>query len=103
MMDQARSTPLGVFTATGTGTRFSAPQADRTFQATVVGTGAVAATVIFEGSNDGAAYVTLATITLSGTTSASDGVPSTARWPLVRARVTALSGTGAVVTATMGG
>ena len=91
-------------TATTTGNPASAPSPDRTYQATVVGTGSVSATVIIEGSNDGSSlsYLTIGTITLSGTTSASDGFVSTASWSFVRARLTAISGTGAAVNATMG-
>lgn len=75
---------------------------NRTFQATVSGTGAVSATVVIEGSNDGTNFLTLGTITLTGTTSASDGFASTAPWQYVRARLTAISGTGAAVSAQMG-
>lgn len=75
---------------------------NRTYQATVVGTGAVSATVIIEGSNDEVGYLTLGTITLSGTTSASDGFVSEAAWAYVRARVTAVSGTSAAVTVSLG-
>ncbi len=73
------------------------------FQATVVGTGAVTATVTIEVSNDAVYTVStvLGTITLSGTTSSSDGFTSVAPWKYVRANVTALSGTGATVTCIM--
>ena len=70
-----------------------------TFQGVVTGTGAVGATIVIEASNDGATWVAtpLGTITLSGTTSSSDGfTTSNAPWKYVRARVTAISGTGAV-------
>lgn len=84
----------------------------RTFQASVAGTGAVTATVIIEYSNEQnsantgpsstALWVTAGTITLSGTTNASDGFASVAAWRFARARLTAVSGTGAAVTVTMG-
>lgn len=74
----------------------------RTYQASVKGTGAVTATVVIEGSNDGEFFLEIATITLSGTTSDSDGFVSQAAWGFVRARLTAISGTGAAVTVTMG-
>lgn len=74
----------------------------RTFQSTVSGTGAVTATVVIQVSNDGTNYLTLGTITLSGTTSASDGFASDASWGYVRANVTAISGTSAIVNTTMG-
>lgn len=75
-----------------------------TFQATVVGTGAVTATVVIDCSNDGVYWCTtpLGTISLSGTTSNADGFTTQAPWKYVRARVTAISGTGATVYVTMG-
>jgi len=75
-----------------------------TFQAIVTGTGAVTATVNIEVSNDGTNWVAtpMGTITLSGTTSASDGFTSAAPWKWVRANVTAISGTGATVVVKMG-
>jgi hypothetical protein len=44
----------------------------------------------------------MGTITLTGTLSASDGFASTSAWKYVRANLTAISGTGAVVTAFLG-
>lgn len=73
-----------------------------TIQATVTGTGALTATVIVEGSNDSINFLTLATITLSGTTTASDGYYGSAPWRFTRARLTALTGTGANVVCVMG-
>lgn len=75
-----------------------------TFQATVSGTGAVSATVTIEYSNDGvnALDTVGGTITLSGTTSNTDGFTSTAPWKFVRANVTAISGTNATVQVYMG-
>lgn len=71
--------------------------AHHTFQATVTGTGAVSATVLLEASNDGVNFLTLATLSLSGTTAATDGFSMEAPWQYVRTNVTAISGTGAVV------
>jgi hypothetical protein len=75
-----------------------------TFQAIVVGTGAVSATVIIDCSNDGVNWNTtpLGTITLSGTTANADGFTTNAPWKYVRARVTAITGTGATVVVNMG-
>jgi hypothetical protein len=75
-----------------------------TFQAVVTGTGAVTATVTIEYSNDGTNVLSTVggTITLSGTTTASDGFTSTSPWKYVRANVTAISGTGATVQVYMG-
>lgn len=79
------------------------------FQAIETGTGAVTATVIVQASNDEATYkgdasnwITIATITLSGTTSTTDGFTTVAPWKYVRAGVTAISGTGATVKVLMG-
>lgn len=79
------------------------------FTAKVSGTGAVSATVVIQCSTDpdtaagtGSDWVTLATITLSGTTSAVDGFAASANWPVYRANVTAISGTGATVEVSMG-
>ncbi len=72
-------------------------------QATVVGTGAVSATVLFQVSNDNVGWVTTATMTLSGTTSDTALVNITPSWTYFRASVTAISGTSAAVTVTIGG
>ena len=78
----------------------------RTYQGIVAGTGAVTATIEIEGSNDskvsGAEWVSLGTITLSGTTSDTDGFGSVLPWLMVRARLTAITGTGATVNVLMG-
>jgi len=97
-------TVLSGATTVSDGNRVPKAAPKSAFQATVVGTGAVAATVVIEGSNDGTNWVatTLGTITLSGTTSATDGFTTDAPWMYVRARVTAISGTGATVTVLMG-
>lgn len=71
------------------------------FQAKVTGTGAVTATVLIEVSIDGDNWLELSTITLSGTTSASDGFVSMGGWTNVRARLTAITGTGAAATVYM--
>ena len=77
-----------------------------TFQAWVSGTGAVSATVVIDCSNDDTktywCSTPLGTITLSGTTISSDGFTTTAPWKYTRARVTAISGTGAAVVVVMG-
>lgn len=72
------------------------------FQASVAGSGAVGATVPVYVSHDNANWLLLGTISLSGTTSASDGFVAAGRWAYIRADVTAISGTGAAVTAIMG-
>lgn len=87
---------------TDTGALIPVNAGKRTFQANVAGTGAVTATVVIEVSNDGTNVVTLGTIGLSGTTSAVDGFASDAAWAFARARISAISGTGATVNVFMG-
>lgn len=69
-------------------------------QITVVGTGAVSATVQMWGSNDGIGKIDLGTMTASGTgvASASDSVERA--YSMLMAEVTAISGTGAEVIVT---
>lgn len=93
---------IAAATTTKTGDATGWPGDAASFQATVAGTGAVTATVAIDVSNDGKGWLTLGTITLSGTTLATDGFVANARWRLARARVTAISGTDAAVDVTMG-
>lgn len=93
---------INAATTTTTGNPVAPDETKRSYQATVVGEGSVSATVIFEGTNEGIGYVPLATITLSGTALASDGFVGESPWTCVRARLTAISGTNAAVTATVG-
>jgi len=106
MPDPVKSIPLlSKATAVSTGRTITEAPKQKTFDAVVQGTGAVTATVVFEGSNNGFAGnvgTLLATLNLSGTTSAADGIYHDAPWSAVRARVTAISGAGAVVDAAMG-
>lgn len=101
---QQRTKILSAVTTTGAGASYTLPEGRRgeAYQAAVVGTGAVSATVAVEVSNDETNWDTLGTITLSGTTSDSDGFASIAPWCFVRGNVTAISGTGAAVTLTVG-
>ena len=91
-------------TGTGAGSGHYKDSPYSTYQATVTGTGAVSATVAIEVSNDNTNWCSTAmgTITLSGTTSSSDGFTTAAPWKYIRANVTAISGTGASVTVLMG-
>lgn len=68
-------------------------------QASVAGTGAVSATVVIEGSNNSSDWVPIATLNMSGTTRATDGGVAQTLWAQIRARVTAISGTNASVSA----
>lgn len=77
------------------------------FQASIAGTGALTATIIIEATNEAqiaaSNYLLLGTITLSGTTKDSDGfVATSVPWNVVRARLTAISGTAATVQVYMG-
>lgn len=96
------STLLNAVTVTGAGNPIQAWNSRRTFQATVTGTGSVSATVKVQVSNDGTNYLDLGVITLGGTTSASDGFASDAPWLYTRGNVTAISGTNAAVSLSMG-
>lgn len=95
--------------ATGPGATAGPAQAgEKTFQAVVTGTGTVSATIVIEVSNDPITqgWITstgtpLGTITLTGTTTATDGFATQAAWAYYRANVTAISGTGAAVTVTV--
>lgn len=71
------------------------------FQATVTGTGAVTATVLVQVTLDGN-LLTAATITLSGTTTASDGVAVRIPWGSYAVNVSAITGTGATCQVSMG-
>jgi hypothetical protein len=88
--------------SSGNGVPKAAPKS--TFQAVLTGTGALTATVVIEGSNDGTNWVAtaLGTISLSGNDAVSDGFANDAPWKYVRARVTAITGTSATVTVLMG-
>lgn len=72
---------------------------EKTFQATVTGTGAVTATVLVQVSDDPdtLGWVTLGTVTLSGTTTTTDAFASDTGWLYYRGNVTAVTGTGAAV------
>lgn len=93
-------------TTTATGAANIKDSPFTTFQAWVTGTGAVTATVVVDCTNDDTLVnwcsTPLGTITLSGTTTSSDGFTTTAPWKYTRARVTAISGTGATVVCLMG-
>lgn len=94
-------TLLSAVSATGASAGAPPGTVTQAFQATVVGTGAVSATVAIEATLNGQDWLNIGTITLSGTTRASDGLAVAAPWLLFRANCTALSGTGAAVTVLM--
>lgn len=80
-------------TGNTTGATFTDRNPGGTFQATINGTGAVAATVTIQCSLDTTNWITLGTITLSGTTTATDGFVSMGQWFAYRAVSSATSGT----------
>jgi len=96
-------TLLSGATTTTTGTAVDCWLSTRGVQARVAGSGAVTATVLIEISNDEVGYMTLGTITLSGTTSATDGFAISPSFRTIRASVTAISGGSAAVTVTLCG
>lgn len=93
-------------TATGVNTTIFKDSPYATFQAygnTTAGAGSVVVTI--EGSNIDltTAFIPLGTITLTlGTTVVADGFATVAPWKYVRANVTTISGTNALVNVLMG-
>lgn len=97
-----RTALLSAVTATTSGSAVSDSGRAPSFSANVSGTGAVSATIQVQARNTASGvWLTLGTITLSGTTSAADGFASLARYMEYRAVLAAISGTGAAVTVTM--
>lgn len=94
--------------ATGTGVPAGATPigvaSRKTYQASGTTTnGAGAATILIQGSNDGTNWDLIGTIVLVlATTTSSDSFSSDDRYAFVRGNVSAISGTGASVTVTMG-
>lgn len=97
------ATLLSGVLVTGAGTGVAMTSGPKVAQAYVVGTGAVTATVKFQGSLGDGYWNDIDSVTLSGTTSASDAKSWVVPWPQVRANVTAISGTGAAVTVYVSG
>jgi len=77
---------------------------EMSIQATVVGTGALTASIVIEVSNDNLGWVSnaVSNINLSGISVVSQGFLLKAPWAYIRARVTGITGTGASVTVTAG-
>jgi hypothetical protein len=86
-------------TTTATGEWFNGSGRTPSFDASVAGTGAVSATVVIECRNSpGSEAKLFGTFALSGTGSAADVSAPGPAFTQYRARVTAISGTGAAVT-----
>jgi hypothetical protein len=98
------TTLLDAVTTNQTSQAHAIKRGRRTLQASIVGTGAVSATVTWYGSNTNAASggELLDTMLLSGTGSDAAGYDLAAEWPYVYCTLASISGTGAAVTATVG-
>jgi hypothetical protein len=72
-------------------------------QAKVAGTGSVAASVAVQVSNNAEDWIPATTLSLSGTTSNTNGAAVNAAWAYYRLSVSGITGTGATVTAWLGG
>ena len=95
------TTLLSAKATTGAGSSVKEGNRYKVFQATLSSTTTPTATVYVQGSLDGTNFVTLGTITLSGS-AATDGFASDAPWKYFRGYVNAISGTSATVTLLMG-
>lgn len=93
---------LNALLVTGAGVGAPLSSGAKTVQALVVGTGSVSATIKIQVANIDGQWLDLATITLSGTDSASDGTSWVVPWAFCRANCTAISGTGAALTVALG-
>ncbi len=99
-------TLLSAVLVTGQSAAFKSEIGHKTFSAkgfTSAGSGAASVDIL--GSHDGSAnsWVKIMTIALVlGTTQTADGDVSDAKWPYIAANVTAISGTDAQVTVSMG-
>lgn len=96
-------------TATGASSPIYKESPYSSFQAIINGTGTVGATIAIQVTNEDdtangikSNWITMSTITLSGTTTATDGFTTIAPWRWVRCNVSAISGTGAIVQVIMG-
>lgn len=89
-------------TATTTGESKNVWKGLKSFQVVMTGSGTVSATVDIDVSTDGSTWLTLGTISVSGTDSAADGFVSEESWPHHRADLTAISGTSGSVSVYVG-
>ena len=78
------------------------PGPGATVQATVTGTGALAATVLIDVGNISGSWLNLGTLSLSGNDAVTDGLALDAHWVYIRANCTTLTGTGATLNVVMG-
>lgn len=103
LRSQVVQTLLSAVIVQGTSAVVQLGAANRTVKASVVGTGALTATVTFYGShtNSTSGGYAFATLALSGSTSVVGGAASVEWWPYVYAVLTNLTGTGATVSASI--
>ena len=73
------------------------------FQVNVVGTGTVSVTATPQFSNDGVYWIAGTALSLTGTTSDTDGFTLDGAWAYCRIALTSITGTGATVTIFHGG
>jgi hypothetical protein len=66
----------------------------KNFQAVLNGASAVSATVLAEGSIDGATFITLCTFSLTAASAVSDACDQNSLYPYIRGNLTAVSGVG---------
>lgn len=95
---------LSAVTATGAGSAFRTPSqfVKKAVVANIAGTsGAQTATVNIEVSNDGILWVSLTSLSLSGTSTDQKAYVIDGPFFYARANVTAITGTGAAVSATL--
>ncbi|HEK0719539.1 TPA: hypothetical protein SMP42_002620 [Pseudomonas aeruginosa] len=88
-MPQFFSSSVPVTSATMMMNGFSRP----CYQLSVSGSGTVSAQAVVEGSQDSIGWITIVSLNASGTDYATDGGPVETNWPLMRARLTSVSGT----------
>lgn len=103
--DKVQSMPImSAATSTGAASSVKPWKKDRTFQASgTTSSGAGAASILIQVSNDNVNWDLLGTITLTlATTTSSDSFTSISAYRYVRANVSSISGTGASVDVYMG-
>ncbi|MFG6413808.1 hypothetical protein ACG02S_07830 [Roseateles sp. DC23W] len=91
-MSDITLTHLAALASAIAGAPVFAPEGDHTLTATVIGSGAVSATLAWQGSNDGVGWVTIATLTPSGTGVGAAQASTTISYRYWRQVVSALTG-----------
>lgn len=94
---------LNSVTSTVTGEALELDSWAGSVQATILGSGAVAATVDIQASNDGIGWLQMARFYLAGTDFDSCGFGRKIPWAFVRGKVVSISGSSASVTVSIKG